>query len=474
MRARVGGLLVAGLWLTGCAPGALRFDGGGPDGSAARVHAIRAAFLRGDGKAALSRIAEKDAGSGDHLLRLLERGHVALDAGDPARAARAFDDAYWMTAGRRATLSLSNGAAALVTSDRALPYVPGTTEQAMMHYYGARAWVAMGNVREATVEARRLSALLAQVEGTDAAMPAPLTATFHDIAAAIFAAAGDASDADVSARLAQRARGDSSPATAIPCDGCGTVVILAERGLVSQRAARGLGVAIADGDLRGVASVRDDATGIASVLAAMDRSTRPRACAWNVRATCGWERRELDGPVTIINVSWPELRAPQRPTWSMSLSVGEHTAPLPRGVSVSEGVAADFAHGAKARLARLVARTAARQALAQAGVDAIESSKRRGKHKNTARVLGATAIVAAGASTLAERADTRSWALLPEELIVHRLHVPAGEYVVRRGAVEGALLGTITVARGATVLVTAREWELAARTPVLASTERAP
>jgi hypothetical protein len=470
MRARALVLMGCALGVAGCAPGALRFDAGGSDGTGSRVQAIRAAFLRGDGAAALARVAEKDAGSGDHLLRLLERGQVALDAGDAARAALAFDEAYWMTAGRAATMSASNGAAALLTSDRALPYLPGTTERAMMHYYGARAWVALGNVQEATVEARRLSALLALVDGSDAALPDALTATLHEVAAAIFAAAGDHSDAEVSWRLAARARGDSAASAGPPalCAGCGSVVVLAERGLVSQRGARGLGVAIADGDLRGLASVRDDASGLASVLAAVDRSTRPQACGWNARATCGWDRRELDGAFTIINVSWPELRAPHRPSWPMSLSVGEHHAVLPRGASVSDGVAVDFAQGARGRLARLVARTAVRQVLAEAGTDAIRSSKRRGKNKDAARVAGAVAIIAAGASSLAERADTRSWALLPDELVVHRVTVPAGEYVLRRGDAAGGLMGTVRVAAGATVIVSAREWALAAPAPVLA------
>ncbi len=475
MRARAVVLAGCVLGAVGCAPGALRFDAGGPDGTGARVQAIRAAFLRGDGAAAVARVSEKDAGGGDHLLRLLERGQVALDAGDPARAARAFDDAYWMTAARAATMSASNGAAALLSSDRALPYLPGTTERAMTHYYGARAWVALGNAREASVEARRLSALLARVAGTDDALPAALTATFHEVASAIFAAAGDGSDADVSARLAARARGDGAAEPPALCAGCGTVVVLAERGLVSQRGARGLGVAIADGDLRGLASVRDDASGLASVLAAVDRSARPRACAWNARATCGWDRREFAGGVTIINVSWPELRPPHRPSWPMTLSVGEHLAVLPRGASVSDGVAGDFAQGDRGRLARLVARTAVRQTLAHAGSQAIRSSRRQsGKQKDVARAAGAVAVIAAGASTLAERADTRSWALLPDELVVHRIAVPAGEYVLRRGAATGRLLGTVRVDAGATVIVSDREWDLAATATQLAHAERAP
>jgi uncharacterized protein len=469
MRARgwVVGLLSLGA--LGCAPGALQFDAPGPDGTNARVYAVRAAFLRGDAAAAMARVRDKDAGGGDHLLRLLERGHVALYAGDARAAARALDDAYWMAEGR-VTQSLSNGVAALLTSDRALPYVPGTTEMAMLHYFGARAWLQQGNVREATVDIRRLSALLAKVAGSEAALPPALTATLHEVAAAFYAAAGDGADAEVAARLAARARGDSSSERAADdCANCGTVVLLAERGLVSQRGSRSLGIAIADGDLRGLASVRDDAAGMAAVMTAIDRAMQPQWCGWDRRAICGYERRGLAGPLTIIHVAWPELRAPRRNPAPLQLAVGEHLVPLSRGASVSEGVAADFGRGASGRVARAVARSAARMAMADAGGQAFKQARKSDKHKDAWRVAGVAAILASGASTIAERADTRSWALLPEELVVQRLRVPAGAYVVRRGGPDGALLQTVQVRAGGTVLVALREWELSGPAPVVVS-----
>jgi hypothetical protein len=473
-------LLLGLLGAAGCAPGALAVDARGPDGGHARVHAVRRAFLRGDPAQAVARLTEKDAGGGDALLQLLERGQVALHAGDAERAARALEDAHWMIEGR-VTRSLTNGAAALLTSDRALPYVPGTTERAMRHYYAARAWLQLDDARAAAVEARRLSALLATVEGTDAAMPPALTATFHEVAAALYDVAGERADAEVAQRLAARARGADTaggnlgatdPSAAVPtsdpcaasADGetprCATVIVFAERGLISQRSARGLALALADGDLRGLASVRDDATGLAAVLAAIDRSTRPVGCGWGRHGVCGWERRALDGPVTMVSVSWPTLSAPRRPTAPLHLALGEHQQQLSRGVSLSEGVATDFGREAPGRLARAVVRTAARQGLFQAGEASFRQAKKDTRHDDAWRVAGAVAWLAAGASTLAERADTRSWALLPEELTVQRLRVPAGEYVLRQGGVDGALLGTLRVAPGATRVVGLRDWAL--------------
>jgi hypothetical protein len=483
MRARALAALLGLLGAAGCAPGALAVDARGPDGTHARVHAVRSAFLRGEPARAVARLKEKDAGGGDALLQLLERGQVALHAGDATRAAQALEDAHWMIEGR-VTRSLSNGAAALLTSDRALPYVPGTTERAMRHYYAARAWLQLEDVRAAAVEARRLSALLAAVEGTDAALPPALTATFHDVAAALYEAAGEWADADVAARLAARARGadgrdggggDSAAVSSAepPADAacaasaadddaprCATLIVFAERGLVSQRSARGLGIALADGDLRGLATVRDDATGLASVLAAIDRSSRPVGCGWGRHGVCGWERRALAGPVTIINVSWPALSAPRRPAGPLQLAVGEHQQRLPRGVSLSEGVASDFGREAPGRLARALARTALRQGLVEAGEASFRQARKDRKHDDAWRVAGAVAWLAAGASTLAERADTRSWALLPDELSVHRVHVPAGEYVLRQDGPGGALLGTVQLRAGETRVVAWREWGL--------------
>ncbi len=466
MQLRAAGLLLL-LGAAGCAPGALSFDGGGaPDGSAARIYAVRMALMRGDGAAALKRVSEKDAGGGDHLLRELERGQVALYAGDARAAALAFDKAHWMAEGR-VTRSVSNSMASLVTSDRARPYIPGTTEVAMLHYHAARAWVAQGNVREAAVDARRLTALLARVDGTDDALPDELTATLHEASAAIFAGAGDAADADVSRRLAARIRGDSMAAGEM-CANCGTVVLMVERGLAPDRVSRGLGIAFADGDLRGIATAKGDAAGLAAMATAIDRATRPQYCGWNARAVCGWERRTLDGPVTFLNIAWPELRAPRRAGAPSVVSVGEHVVEIDRGASVSDGVAADFGREAPGRLMRAVARTAARQALVHAGSEAMEQARKDKKNKDKWRAAGVVAWLAAGASMAAERADTRSWALLPDELVVKRVTVPAGEYVVRRGGTDGAFVETIRVHPGGTALIALRDWELG-RTAVLAS-----
>jgi hypothetical protein len=68
-------------------------------------------------------------------------------------------------------------------------------------------------------------------------------------------------------------------------------------------------------------------------------------------------------------------------------------------------------------------------------------------------VAGAAAYVLAGASTLAERADTRSWRSLPDELVVMRVPLPAGEHVVHQ---DGVAIADVRLNRGGVAIVALR------------------
>ena len=133
------------------------------------------------------------------------------------------------------------------------------------------------------------------------------------------------------------------------------------------------------------------------------------------------------------------------------------------GGNISEAVADDFSRDAPARLARAVGRTVARQALKKAGDAAIDRAGEDRKKKRDDQndddddgngkgwmVAGVAAYVLAGASTLAERADTRSWRTLPDEIIVQRIALPAGEHVVRQ---NGEVIAEVTmVPRGVAIV----------------------
>jgi hypothetical protein len=412
------------------------------------------------------RVDPERPGGGDALLSALEGGAAALSGGDPARAAELLDRAYWMDEDRQ-TRSISAGASALVTSDLALPYRPSATERALLHYYGARAWIALGRADEAAVEARRLSALLASMADNEDAFAPEMMATLHDVAAAVYAMAGDWNDAAVAARLRDQYRG----AEAAPlCDSCGEVVVFAERGRVTHRVARSLTVAVADGDIAAVLAADDRDAGLAAAALAVDRAMSPRYCGWSRRAVCGWDRRrDRGGSFNVVRIAWPELAEPLRAGGTV-VEVGGRRWEVGggweegRGGNISESVAADFSRDAPARLARAVGRTVVRQAMVKAGNAAMERAKedrKRNRDRNDDDndnstgwiVAGAAAYVLAGASTLAERADTRSWRSLPDELAVMRIPLPAGEHVVRQ---DGVAIADVSIPRGGIALVTLR------------------
>jgi hypothetical protein len=451
-----------GVAASACAPGALAWEKHpGPDGSARRIWDIRAALVRGDVGAAQNRASAKDAGAGDALLRELERGVVSLYAGDPKQASAAFDKAYWLTDGRT-TRSISNAAASVVTSDLALPYRPSPTERALMHYYGALSWLARGRLDDAAVDARRLSALLAHVEERGEPFPSDVTAVMHDAAAALFDAAGFAQDARVERRLSALARGDSTcnlDSGEAEADTTSQVVLFIERGFVSHRTSRSLGLALTARDIA-VVSRAHDAAGIEAALTAIARGNEPAYCGWNRNAVCGYTRRPaLDG-FTLIDVAWPELRAPRRAEGGITVAIGDSLITLGRGADISAAIAGDFTRDAPARISRAIARAVGRQAMFAAADASLEAAKETSdrKERNFLRVVGIGTAIAAGASTLAERADTRSWALLPDELIVERIRVQPGTYTIRRDGVEGGEIVAVTLRAGETRIVPIRDW----------------
>jgi hypothetical protein len=456
-----------------CGPGVIAFDSRtGPDGSAAHVWEIRTALARGDDKAAQRRVASKDAGAGDALLRELERGVVAYYAGDYDAATTSFERVYWLDDARE-TRSLASGVAALVTNDIALPYRPGDTERAMLHYFGAMAWTAKGRPDEAAVEARRLSAHLAHLADAKRPLASDLTATLHDVAAAVYSAAGDRNDADVALRLRDRTQNadtlNATDAGAPACRDCGELVLMVERGFVTHRVGRSLGVAIADGDMAVVGRLDDDPSGLGAAMLALDRASAPRYCGWSARAICGYDRRaSYGGDVTLVNVAWPELRAPRRSAGPLQITIGDSAIIVDDiGGDISSSVADDFGRDAPARLARAAGRVIARQLMVEAGEKALDKADDSKKHKTAWRVAGLVAFVAAGASAIAERADTRSWALVPDHLVVKRMWLPAGEYTVWRDA-AGRRTSTVVVKPGATTIATVRDWGMTAPVVVAA------
>ena len=137
---------------------------------------------------------------GDELLRLMHRGLLLHYAGRYEesnevlqRAEAIIDDRY--------TKSVSLALLSIVTSDRALAWLPSDTERLMVNYYGALNYLALGDPEEAAVEARRLSRLLElgeedEIEAEELAMRELL----RYFAGSVFEASGNRNDAAVAYR----------------------------------------------------------------------------------------------------------------------------------------------------------------------------------------------------------------------------------------------------------------------------------
>ena len=145
-RCRPAVVLLAAVWLAGCATYSAKF---------ADLRPELAAGMYDDALATI----EENSGDKDRLLYYLERGLV-LHFADRwqesneafAAAERTADDLY--------TKSISEGALSLITSDNSISYRARPFEMAMVPYYKALNYIYLGDREAALVEGRRANLLL--------------------------------------------------------------------------------------------------------------------------------------------------------------------------------------------------------------------------------------------------------------------------------------------------------------------------
>lgn len=502
---------------TGCATLFSRYDVT-PSGLAADEHRLRRELAAGRAEDALARTDSRRHAPDDDVLRALYRGVIAYHAGDYEESARILDAVAEM-ADERATKRLSRSALSLVSNDLVLPYEPGRTERLMIPWYAALARVHMGDLSGAAVEARRLSMLLQYQADHDERVEPALEAVLRHVAGAIFEASGHREDAQVAYRNA--AALDSAHARAHGLrDGHGTVLVVVEQGFVAHRAEQDLAVlllpeevkAITDGDgeERSAAAALVAARVIRHALAggpsheregyrrtlhvpAPPRPERPRheprqrravnECTSaghpadqvasadtsalrprgaSVRQQCTTEEQtgqeEEDEDVELpylLKVSWPVYRAEARPAHTLRILAGDDEFPVARVADVSRSVVADF----ESERLLIAARTIARGTVRLAAVKGAER-KLDDVNETAAKLLS---VIGNVGSVLLERADTRSWHLLPAGVSVARLELPAGEHDLTLELDGGAasrslLLGPITVRPGELAIVPVRAW----------------
>lgn len=437
VRAAAGSLLCLGLLsATGCATLRATLAGyaTGRDGITRSQLALRDALVDQDFVTALG-WREDDA-----LLQSLTTGAAAYYAGQFARSAAVLDTAA-LLADDRITASLSKDGLALVTNDMARPYQPRRTERLFIPYYAMLAYVRLQNWDEAAVEARRLVALLQQFgEDRDDAERSVHGALEH-LAGAVFERAGELDAARVAYRAAHELRRTLPEAIAPPSIADqGELLLVVERGFIAHRATATIELEL--DDEHEPEAARNDSLG---------RHRPPPLSQYGALSlTSSRRRHHHDDDDYHLTIAFPTLRRSPRP-WGGDLSVAVDEVPvdgLATSAVIDDASAVDERRERAALAVRATARAAAKYAVTKAIKD------------NKGEVAGQLANF--GASLL-ERADVRSWHLLPQEISLIRVRVPAGRRDVRLLVGEGwavrtVSIGSVVVRRGEMSIVPVRLW----------------
>jgi uncharacterized protein len=480
------GLAVA-LPLVGCA-GLIGSYDMAPNGLARDEDGFRRAVAFEAEKAYSAAVNGARALPDDDLLRLLYAGIAGRYAGAYTESSRLLDVASYV-AEDRVTLSLSREALSMITSDRALAYVPTPTERLMIPYFAALNYLDDGDYQGAAVEARRIEAQLDQLHDGVAYADRPQDARFlHYFAGAIFDAAGDWNAADVAYRRA----GAVTESLGRPWEGgrvgereAGEVIVLVERGFVPHRVEQSVVVVLppAQARLLTEGSLGDKALAAAEAAARIlitaslyygDRSGyyhdpgyrspvhlepwRGDRCHDGVWARDGGRcaNDESEGSPYLLRMSWPVLYQDPVPPAPVRIRAGELGADAMARFDVGASVRSDFQAQRTTMLARTVARSASKLAL----TTAVEHSVAK-RDEAAGQVAGFLTNLG---TLVTERADTRGWHLMPGSISMVRLRLPAGthdlsmETASTDGGGRAAPLATVTVRPGETTFVSTRLW----------------
>ncbi|HET7187643.1 MAG TPA: hypothetical protein VFI52_05785 [Gemmatimonadaceae bacterium] len=396
----------------------------------------------------------------DALLQSLTTGAAAYYAGQYARSAAMLDTAA-LLADDRITASLSKDGLALVTNDMARPYQPRRTERLFIPYYAMLSYVRLGAWEDAAVEARRLVALLEQFGEDRDEAERSVHGSLEHLAGAVLERAGERDPARVAYRAAHELR-NTLPETIPPASIAdqGELLLVVERGFVAHRATGTIELELDDEDEHD--TTRYDSLG--------RRRPLPLSQYGALSLASSHHRRHHDDDDYHVTIAFPTLRRSPRP-WGGDVRVAVDGLPVD-GLSASTVVDDASAVDERRERAALAVRAAARAAAKYAVTKAIKDKK--------GEVAGELANF--GASLL-ERADVRSWHLLPQEIALIRVRVPAGTRDVRLQVGEGwavraVELGSVVVRRGELSIVPVRLWRdpapsstLVSPAPVIADAE---
>lgn len=427
----------------------------GPNGITRSQLRLREALVDADFAKALA-WREDDA-----LLQDLTTGAAAFYAKQFTRSAAVFDTAA-LLADDRIIASLSRNGLAALTNDMARPYQPRRTERLFIPYYGMLSYVQLGAWEDAAVEARRLVALLDQFgEDRDDGERAVHGAMQH-LAGAVFERAGDPDAAQVAYRAAHALSAplpDSPPRGTIADQG--ELLVVVERGFVAHRATETIDIELGDDDRdslegdddhrrRTAARIAADAAGgvqwgHASTTAVTNQLSLPTYAPARHH-----HHHDDDDDGYHLTIAFPALRR-------SALSARGAVRLAVDGVAVDGMVASAVVDDASEVDARRERVAIATRAVARAAAKYVVTKAIKDKKGETAGK-----IANFGASLL-ERADVRSWHLLPQMITLARVRVPAGTRTVRIDLGDGdgvrtIDLGPAVVRAGMLTIVPVRLW----------------
>lgn len=421
----------------------------GPMGIAAEW-TIRDHLMYGRAEQAWTAMGNKEVAPTDALLRHMYRGVIALHAGEFDAGAKSMDRA-WQLVEQRYTKRISAGALSLVTSDAALPYYPLTTEHYFIPYYGALNWLALGDLDETAVEARRLAMLL---QNDQARKPArELEGALRYVTGVLFEAAGEQQDAIVAYRNAAALLGALPGDTLASGADSGDVVVIVEEGFVGRPQPQTLGVYTNADELVALTTGPD-----ADRLVIANRVAARRYETFDNSASLGWLTYEVNWATFGEPAPGPGgVRVMSEPATFQSMEA-----------EVTSSVGEDFNRELPAKLARGIARAAVRYAAMRAAEGQIdkaingdedEDADERRSNRAWRMMSGLALGIFSVGSTVVDQPDLRAWQLLPHRLTIARLRLPAGEHpvLVEHGG-QRVQLGIAQVRAGRVTVMTHRAW----------------
>lgn len=412
-----------------------------------------------------------DRVGGDALLRTLQRASVLRHVGRWAESNAEFERAE-REIDLRYTRSLRRAAGSLLLNDGVLAYVPGRSERAMIPVYRMLNYLALGDTEGAAVEARKAGA--AGERTGERCADGPVS---EYLAGMVFAAAGERNDALVALRHAaaeSTACGGGAPAEALVRDlvrsaeraglleaadslrvryglvplpaspEMGELVLVVEDGWVAHRESEDVLIPVPGADTDSLDPGDDEEVArIAARISA--RLLSPDRRAWADDGTDGY----------LLRLAWPTIRRP-RSGVAIRIWVDDTAVPAAAAEDLSAGVARDLDAARAAIAARTVARGLAKYLITRE----VERKAEKQGGEWLGSLLGA---VANTAGNLTERADTRSWTLLPGHVWMARLSLPPGEHRVRlelrdANGARSVDLGTVRIGGGEVAFASRRLW----------------